>query len=76
MLDKLWQVRAALGDINPLEDSSMVCQRLGIDVDMHRAMLKALLDYIAAAPPICGPRPASPNWTSSSSAAGASRAPA
>ena len=47
MLDKLWQVQATLGNINPLEDSSMVCQRLGIDVDMHRAMLKALLDDIA-----------------------------
>jgi len=48
MLEKLRQVRAALGDMDVLEDPSVVCKRLGIEADMHRVMLKNLLDDIAA----------------------------
>jgi len=46
MLDKLRQIRAGLGKIDALEDSGVVCKRLGIELDMYRPMLKSLLDDI------------------------------
>ena len=43
MLDKLNQIRAGMGQDDALDDSSAVCRRLGIEPDIHRQMVKALL---------------------------------
>ena len=48
MLDKLNQIRAGLGQDDALDDSSAVCRRLGIEPDVHRQMVKALLAELVA----------------------------
>jgi two-component system chemotaxis response regulator CheY len=46
MLDKLGQIGRGLVDDDVLESPEVVCRRLGIEADMHRVMLAALVEDV------------------------------
>jgi two-component system chemotaxis response regulator CheY len=43
VLNKLQQIANEIGEVGALEDPNLVCERLGIEHDMHRSLLQALV---------------------------------
>jgi two-component system chemotaxis response regulator CheY len=48
MVEKLKQIKTSRPALDPLEAADIVCKRLGIDAEMHRAMIESLVEDVTA----------------------------